>query len=91
MGFSSPNEVLTHLRSITPTNCKNTNDNFAITQTNFILQHNSNTSLPPLANSNALIGTRNDGNLYFGVARKYATSEEPPGLRQEREVKERKK
>jgi hypothetical protein len=27
---------------------------------------------------------------YFGVARKYALSEEPPGRRKEREVKERK-
>jgi hypothetical protein len=37
MGFSSPNEALTHLRSITPTTGKTPNDNFALTHTNFIL------------------------------------------------------
>lgn len=91
MGYSSPQDAFSQLRSVTPTTGKNPNDGgFGATRTNFILQHNSNTSLPPLGNTNALIATRNDCNLYFGVARKYAVSEEPPGRRKEREVQERK-
>ncbi len=92
MGYSSPQDGFSQLRSVTPTTGpKNPNLGFAATHTNFILQHNSNTSLPPLSHGNALIATRNDcGNLYFGVARKYAMSEEPPGRRKERELQERK-